>query len=407
MNAFDRIREEGRLLYEYIRGSHLYGLNSADSDVDTGGVFICRNEALLTAVPSPIDCGVQAYQAQVTDERHDNTWFEIGEFFRLALKSNPSVLESLFVPEDLTIGRIHPIMGLLRKERNHFVSKDLVSTLFNYASSQIAKARGLNKKIVNPVEKRLSPYDFIYTFQGQGSTRFRDWLNNRGMYSAYCGLVNVPNMYEIYGVYYDFGQHRLDHPACLTDDQFVGFVATFLNSDKSMAADFLQNVTPVGYRGILAGDGSSNQLRLSAVWDKKAKPICHISYNRSGYSSHCKDYNQYQEWMANRNEKRYLSNLDKNYDSKNLMHCFRLLHMAKEIALGQGFILKRTEDREFLLGIRNHQFEYDELIERAEGEKKKIERLIVTSPLPDHVDVEWARALLLQVRMEQLKYFAL
>ena len=111
--------------------------------------------------------------------------------------------------------------------------------------------------------------------------------------------------------------------------------------------------------------------------------------------------------MANRNEKRYLSNLDKNYDSKNLMHCFRLLHMAKEIALGQGFILKRTEDREFLLGIRNHQFEYDELIERAEGEKKEIERLIVTSPLPDHVDVEWARALLLQVRMEQLKYFAL
>lgn len=174
-----------------------------------------------------------------------------------------------------------------------------------------------------------------------------------------------------------------------------------------MAADFLQNVTPVGYRGILAGDGSSNQLRLSAVWDKKAKPICHISYNRSGYSSHCKDYNQYQEWVANRNEKRYLSNLDKNYDSKNLMHCFRLLHMAKEIALGQGFILKRTEDREFLLGIHNHQFEYDELIERAEGEKKEIERLIVTSPLPDHVDVEWARALLLQVRMEQLKYFAL
>lgn len=44
------------------------------------------------------------------------------------------------------------------------------------------------------------------------------------------------------------------------------------------------------------------------------------------------------------NPKRYESNLDKTYDSKNMMHCFRLMHMASEIAEGKGVILQCTWD---------------------------------------------------------------
>ena len=40
MTSFEKIRQEGRLLYEYIRGSHLYGLNNKDSDIDTSGVSV-------------------------------------------------------------------------------------------------------------------------------------------------------------------------------------------------------------------------------------------------------------------------------------------------------------------------------------------------------------------------------
>ena len=43
MTNFDIIRNDGRLLYEYIRGSHLYGLNNENSDVDTSG-GICLHE---------------------------------------------------------------------------------------------------------------------------------------------------------------------------------------------------------------------------------------------------------------------------------------------------------------------------------------------------------------------------
>lgn len=403
MTAFETIRQEGRLLYEYIRGSHLYGLNNADSDVDTGGVFMCSLRSLLTAVPSPIGIGSTKYEPQVSDERHDNTWFEIGEYIRLALKNNPTVLEAMFVPDKFILGKVDPIMQLVRNNRERFLSKECLATLFGYAKSQIYKARGLNKKIVNPVTKRLSPYDFIYTFKGQGSTRLREWLNNRGLHSRYCGLVNIPNMHDIYGVYYDFGHHRMDHPECVLDDGFIKLIAECLGLSTEEAKAYLFSAEPTGYRGIVAEDGSSNEPRLSSVADKEAKPICYISYNMSGYVSHCKLYREYQDWVAHRNEKRYLSNLDKNYDSKNMMHCFRLLHMAREIAAGQGLILERTADREFLLGIRNHQFEYDELIALADKEKEEIQVLIEGSPLPDRVDYEWAADLMCQIRQEQLK----
>ncbi len=43
---FDKIRNEGRLAYEYIRGSQLYGLNTPSSDTDTGGVYLCNKDEL-------------------------------------------------------------------------------------------------------------------------------------------------------------------------------------------------------------------------------------------------------------------------------------------------------------------------------------------------------------------------
>ena len=172
MTEFDIIRDDGRLLYEYIRGSHLYGLNTEDSDVDTSGVFVCTRDELF---------GCFGYKPQVSDPRHDNTWFEIGELIRLLLKSNPTVMESLFVPADKVLGPVHPLMQMVIDCREQFISKQCFNPFFGYAKSQIEKARGLNKKIVNPIKERLTPFDFIYTFKGQGSTKFRDWLLTSGL----------------------------------------------------------------------------------------------------------------------------------------------------------------------------------------------------------------------------------
>ena len=96
-----------------------------------------------------------------------------------------------------------------------------------------------------------------------------------------------------------------------------------------------------GYKGLVkTGEGQnvaeSNALRLSSI-PKGETPICNIVYNKDGYSEHCKDYKSYEEWLENRNEARWVDvkSHGQKIDGKNMMHCKRLISMAKEIAEGK------------------------------------------------------------------------
>lgn len=404
---FKKVREDGRLLYEYIRGSHLYGLNIETSDVDTSGVFLCEPKNI-------IDLGF-GYKPLISDAKNDNTWYEIKNYLSLLLKSNPTMMESLFVPKDLVIGEINPMFIPILENRNEFLSKKIFAPLFGYAREQISKARGLNKKIVNPVTERLEPLDFCYTFYNQGSTKISNWLEKRGLYQKYCGLVNLPNMPDVYGVYYDFGNHILNEKVTF-EEFYKMYDAAELDTDNlatlakklypfNLYAEDLYNYlikNPKGYSGIVGDDKLSNELRLSSI-SKDETPICNISYNQTGYTKHCIDYKNYKKWENERNPVRYESNLNKNYDSKNIMHCTRLIHMGIELAKGEGFNVKRTWDREFLLEIRNHGFEYDEIMEYIENKHKKFNELIQNSSLKDEIDTNFVNDLLIDIRKQQLK----
>ena len=103
-----------------------------------------------------------------------------------------------------------------------------------------------------------------------------------------------------------------------------------------------------------------------------------------------------------RNPVRYESNLHKTYDSKNLCHCFRLMHMAKEILSEGKFHLERTWDREFLMNVRNHKYEYEELIDKLEEEKNEMEEIYQNSKLPEHIDPNILNEILINIRKMQL-----
>ena len=79
------------------------------------------------------------------------------------------------------------------------------------------------------------------------------------------------------------------------------------------------------------------------------------------------------------------------------MHTFRLLHMAKEIALENTLRVKRP-DREFLLDIRQGKYEYDELVGWAEEKKKELENLYRHSTLPEKTDLKIINDLLTNLR---------
>lgn len=343
------LKQHNVLLLECISGSRAYGLHTPQSDTDLKGVFL---------LPKPKFYGLE-YIEQVNNETNDEVYYELKRFVDLLVKNNPNILELLNTPADCIQYR-HPVMDLLKPEL--FLSKLCKQTFAGYAQSQIKKAKGLNKKIVNPVDKeRKTIVDFCHVIHQQGSLTLNVWLEKKGLLQEHCGLVNISHMKDMYAVFH--------------------------NSQLSN-----------GYlKGICSGV-EANDVSLSSV-EKGLEPLAIMSFNKDGYSKYCKDYREYWDWVEKRNELRYENTIDhgKNYDAKNMMHTFRLLNMAEEIAR-EGLVNVRRHDREFLLKIRSGAFSYEELVDKANEKIQQIDHLYERSSLPDEPDLATAEAILVEIR---------
>lgn len=373
--TFDDIDKEGLLLYKYKRGSLAQGtFIEGKSDIDTCSVYLAPPDQLL-------GLGFD-YQDEVSDEKHDNVAWEFNKFMRLLLKSNPTVLEALFVDDEF-VDYEHPIITELKKSRDKFVTKACFNSFGAYAVSQIKKARALGKKCLNDngkeVERRTA-LSFCYTYYNQGSTKIENWLSYRGLRTEFCGLNKIPNMHDDYGVFYDWGAHfeavgyqaidavryfkeknreyasgekyRDDEKYCLGRYLTEEYKYSYTSIDHSQL-----NKKPIGYRGIFKNDDST-EVRLSSIDDKNDKPICHMSFNQNGFVKHCKDYKDYKDWVKNRNPIRYAQNKEKNYD------CY--LDEETEFLTSNGWKKYSDIDDKDLLGCfnGNHCLEYKPWLNR-------------------------------------------
>ena len=336
------------LLFKCISGSQAYGLALPHSDTDLKGVFI---------LPKSEFYGL-TYTDQINNDTNDQMYYEVKKFIDLLLKNNPNILELLSTPEDCILHK-HPAMDLIRPDL--FLSKLCNQTFGQYAFAQIKKARGLNKKILNPIDqKRKIIADFCYIIQGQQSVSLTSWLERNQFHQEDCGLV------------------RIDH----IRDTF---------------ALFHQSQTESKMNGIYTNE-KSDEVSLSSI-PEGLEPVSILHFNKDGYSVYCREYRQYWEWVNQRNEERYenTTNHGKNYDSKNMMHVFRLLNMAEEIARYKQINVRRTE-REWLLKIRKGEFAYEDLLRKAEEKMHIIDEAFHSSDLPEMPDMVRGESILIEIR---------
>ena len=396
------------LLYQFVRGSHSHGTATETSDIDTMSVYVAPLE-LLMSFNKPEDFYVH-------DEKNDNVAYEIGRFLELLLKSNPTMLESLFVSDDCIIYK-HPIMDKIISMRDQFLSKDALISFSSYALEQVRKARGYNKLCAYPEDmERKQPLEFCFTFKNQGTTPITSWLEERGLKQIYCGLNHLPNMNQMFGLFYDWGQHI--HMEWKNEGEFLDYYHAYLTGMKSPFIDCLikyglneypnikigeiyNTIKPKGYHGIQKIDGTSNDVHLDSI-KKGDVPLCWMHYNKDGYQSHCKLYKNWSDWKKMRNEVRYKSNFGRGYDAKNMSEVIRLLRMACELAEGKGFNVDRriTGDREYLLDIKKHKYTYEELMEVGNQLDERLTKAMKTCNLPQHVDEKMVNQLLLDIRKE-------
>lgn len=344
--TLEELKQSGHIIFECISGSRAYGLNTPTSDTDIRGVFVLPEDAFYSL----------NYVDQINNETNDIVYYELRKFIELCASNNPNILELLNVPEHCVLYK-HPLFDQFSVSL--FLSKKCEMSFANYAYAQIKKARGLEKKIVNPMEKeRKSVVDFCFILE-QGSSRpLQGFLESRNFKQENCGLSRIPHMKDCFNLF-----HSVEIP----------------------------------YKGVVKND-LSNEVALSTI-PKGEKYVAMLFFNKDGYSSYCKKYREYWDWVGKRNEDRYSTTINhgKNYDSKNMMHTFRLLHMAKEIAT-EGNIQVQRSDRAFLLAVKNGEYEYDELVLRAEKLKEELRALYEASDLRELPDMDAVNRLLIETR---------
>lgn len=344
--TLDDLKKRNLIILKCISGSKAYGLDTPESDTDIKGVFL---------LPKKDYFGLN-YIAQISNPSNDIVYYELGRFMELLSVNNPNILELLNTPRKAVLFK-HPYLEEIKSEL--ILSRLCKNTFGKFALSQIKKAKGLKKKIVNPMAKeRKSLLSFCYINHEKGSISLLKYLEINHWTQNNCGLMNIAHMKNVFGLYYSRN---------------------------------------AGYKGI-AKNLESNDISLSAI--PKDEPQQAILYfNKDGYSIYCKEYKAYWSWVKNRNENRYKNTLyhGKNYDAKNMMHTFRLLEMAIEIGKDQMVNVVRP-NRQFLLNIKSGHYEYDELLMMAKEKQLEMEQAFKNSQLPESPDIEMINALTFKLR---------
>ena len=342
-------------------GSQAYGTATPNSDIDIKGIYI----------QNIYDVASFKYQQQIMPDK-DTTYFEVKRFLELAGSANPTILELMWMPDRCIQVKDPLFIKYIESNRDIFLTKECCNSFMGYAVQQIHKAKGLNKKMNWEQDRitRKKPIDFCkflwlpdwkYKKDVRLSNKIDlitpDWFN-----MDFYALTKIDNTKQLYKFWYiKMPQQEWTKPLCNNDDLIMTAIPE----------------------------------------DVDAKLLAIVQYDLDGFQAHCREYNQYQTWLKERNEQRYVDvqNHGQKIDGKNLMHCYRLIDMAEEIVKEHKIIVERP-NRQELLDIRYGKYDLQTLIDRAEEKIETIKEAYKRSDLLDRVDKEKVNEILVNIRKE-------
>jgi predicted nucleotidyltransferase len=119
-----------RIVMEAVTGSRAYGLNHAQSDTDTMGIFLAPTVNIAGLYWSAKD----ESWSDAGPEGDDNTLHEAGKFLRLVLKSNPTMLELLFMNEYTVLDEVG--QGMIDIRDRMLYTDQVRAAYLGYATAQ-------------------------------------------------------------------------------------------------------------------------------------------------------------------------------------------------------------------------------------------------------------------------------
>jgi len=366
----EQLEKSGMIIYKVIAGSHCYGTNNEDSDVDIRGTFILPNEDYL---------GLSNPPQQVSDETNDITYYSLKRMFELIIPANPNMIELLFLPEDCIL-ECHPIMQKLIENRELFISTKAYHTFSGYSIAQIKRSKGQNKWINNPQpETPPDRLDFCWVIPVDRIPE---------------GIFHIESVVGVDGKVKAIGQFRNGDTMPFRP---IPFNALKMDLSKYHCAGLehvshvfrLYDYSDLNPKGVFRGE--HQQLVVESIpfddeWERYAGLLI---YDESNYEKAKKDWKNYWTWKKERNEARYRSQEagDIDFDAKNMLHCMRLLWSGKNILEnGEPIVRFEGEQLQILKDIRAGIFSYEEIMGWVEGEMADLDKLKETSSIPHSVN---------------------
>ena len=329
-----RMDKKFKVIFETLAGSHLYGTNTPESDVDIRGVFI---------PPKPYFLGFQHIEQQNVGG-DDTVYFEIRKFLKLAVDCNPNIVELLFVPPDKwRIGTQE--WETIYANRKLFLSKKARWTFSGYAIAQLHRIKQHRVWLLNPPKGQPKRSDF-----GLPEDKALITKDQIGAFNA------------LLAMYLETITH--DHPLktqleeLVETRDFLGIVQSFAN----MPIEITKAILPV------------DENLMEAVHREKR------------YAQALREYNQYEEWKKNRNVARAELESRYGFDTKHGAHLYRLVTEGEELLKDCNITLPRP-DTDLLKEIRAGRYSYDGLMELVGDVDVRFNKLYETSTLPHKSNV--------------------
>lgn len=166
---------ESHIILEVVHGSHAYGLNTPESDLDIRGVAIPPVTEYFGMAPP--------WEQVVQNHPTDRTIWNLQKFMRLAAVGNPNVLEILSVPESC----VRTFTGegwRLLEARDRFLSRKVEKSFLGYAKSQFLRMERSRRWLRDPLTLGKTILDFAgetEDFQEYLSDckKYEDWKKDR------------------------------------------------------------------------------------------------------------------------------------------------------------------------------------------------------------------------------------
>ncbi|MBF84446.1 MAG: hypothetical protein CL489_08235 [Acidobacteria bacterium] len=132
-------------LCEIIHGSHLYGLNTPDSDIDKKGVFLPdRKDILLQRASKSVKSSTGNDTSKNGAGDEDFEFYSLHYFIQLALKGEMIAFDMLHAP----VQSCESVWRELVANRSWFYTKD-VRSYIGYARKQVAKYGQKGSRLAN------------------------------------------------------------------------------------------------------------------------------------------------------------------------------------------------------------------------------------------------------------------